>query len=274
MAYNVKNQTESVTPPGGQQLSMTYFDADQTERATRDQHRFAYDLIGLSAETDQGSGNPHTTYFTRDNEGTLVGARETSGALHYYLFDGLGSIVALVNPSGALSDTYAYEPYGKLLSSTGTTEDPFRFAYLDSQVGWLKFGTRYYEPGIARWTQKDPIMTPGNPASVNPYEYVGGDPVNRADPTGLYQIGGGFSQLAPTNVLASVRKALSPAEAVFATLDTLRACLEGAAAFGFIGFVVGSFFGFGVIGAAIGLGAGCLTSGGARGTEIIEEMHV
>jgi RHS repeat-associated protein len=179
---------------------MTYYGADQTRRATRGQNRFANDLIGLSAETDQGSGNPHTTYFMRDNRGTLVGARETTGALHYFLFDGLGSVVGLVNPSGTLTDTYSYEPYGKLLSSTGTTENPFRFAsgYLDTPVGWLKFGTRYYEPSIARWTQRDPVRgSLASPPTLNPYLYTSSDPVNATDPSGRVQIGGGWSILEP-----------------------------------------------------------------------------
>jgi RHS repeat-associated protein len=100
-----------------------------------------------------------------------------------------------------------YESYGQLISSTGSTANPFRFAsgYLDSQVGWLKFGTRYYEPGIARWTQKDPLPGGlGDPSSMNLYSYTACDPVNATDPTGLVQIGGGFTQYSPLAEVTSL----------------------------------------------------------------------
>src|SRR5262249_53991820 len=44
------------------------------------------------------------------------------------------------------------------------------------------FGARDYDPGIGRWTTKDPA---GFGGGLNFYEYSGGDPVNRLDPTGL-----------------------------------------------------------------------------------------
>jgi hypothetical protein len=49
----------------------------------------------------------------------------------------------------------------------------------------LKFGTRYYMPSLGRWTQRDPEAgKPRNPPSLNPYAYVGADPVNQVDPSG------------------------------------------------------------------------------------------
>jgi hypothetical protein len=51
----------------------------------------------------------------------------------------------------------------------------------------LKYGTRYYVPGIARWTQRDPVMGRlANPATLNAYAYVGSDPINAVDPTGRH----------------------------------------------------------------------------------------
>jgi hypothetical protein len=49
----------------------------------------------------------------------------------------------------------------------------------------VKFGTRYYNPNLGRWTQQDPVPgSLGNPDSLNPYLYAGEDPVNEVDPTG------------------------------------------------------------------------------------------
>jgi RHS repeat-associated protein len=37
--------------------------------------------------------------------------------------------------------------------------NPWKFAagYLDSSTGLYKFGTRYYDPTLGRWTQQDPV---------------------------------------------------------------------------------------------------------------------
>jgi RHS repeat-associated protein len=46
------------------------------------------------------------------------------------------------------------------------------------------FGARDYDPGMGRWTNKDPIGFAGGDTNV--YAYVGNDPVNLVDPLGLY----------------------------------------------------------------------------------------
>ena len=83
-----------------------------------------------------------------------------AGGTYYYLFDGLGSVVALTDATGKLVNRYAYDPYGNPIASgtSGSVADPWRFAggYLDAATGLYKFGTRYYEPATGRWTQPHP----------------------------------------------------------------------------------------------------------------------
>jgi uncharacterized protein RhaS with RHS repeats len=61
-------------------------------------------------------------------------------------------------------------------------------------------GVRDYDPETGRWTSKDPLFFAGG--SMNLYEYAGSDPVNRADPTGLYgftvEVSFGFVQVGVT----------------------------------------------------------------------------
>jgi RHS repeat-associated protein len=47
----------------------------------------------------------------------------------------------------------------------------------------VRFGSRDYDPGMGRWTNKDPIGFAGGDTNV--YPYVGNDPVNLTDPSGL-----------------------------------------------------------------------------------------
>ncbi|MHC4268584.1 MAG: RHS repeat-associated core domain-containing protein [Planctomycetota bacterium] len=66
---------------------------------------------------------------------------------------------------------------------------PFGFAggLHDRDTGLVRFGARDYDPGIGRWTTKDPIDFAGG--DVNLYGYVQNNPVNGVDPSGLDPLG-------------------------------------------------------------------------------------
>ncbi|CCF85159.1 hypothetical protein NITHO_4570011 [Nitrolancea hollandica Lb] len=121
-------------------------------------------------------------------------------------------MVALTDSSGAVVNTYSYDPYGNTKSSTGSVANPWRFggsygAYHDADTGLYKIGMRYYDPGLGRWTQQDPIVVgstilfgnslpnnpsagcSGNPMSWNRYAYADLNPVNSTDPKGLSTCG-------------------------------------------------------------------------------------
>ncbi len=109
-----------------------------------------------------------------------LGCMGAGGAIctYYYLHDGLGSTMALVDSTGAVKNTYSYDPWGNSTGVTGNAPNPFRYvgAMLDS-TGLRKMGERYYDPSIGRFTQLDP--------AGGRYGYVDGNPVNFVDPSGL-----------------------------------------------------------------------------------------
>jgi len=177
LSYNPKNQTTAIGS-----LSMSYTGATQTERVTAGSTNFTYNVLGCGGASAGTNGN---TAYTRDNKGQLTEERLPNGGSYtpyYYLFDGLGSVVGLTDGSGNLVNTYSYQPYGKLASSTGSVANPWLFAsgYLDTQTGFYKFGMRYYDPSIARWTQEDSV------AGRNMYLYASDNPVNRVDSSGAF----------------------------------------------------------------------------------------
>jgi RHS repeat-associated protein len=100
---------------------------------------------------------------------------------YYYLHDNLGSVVAVISASGAVQDRDAYDPYGNITSSSGTLSNPIGYVsgYIDSATGLVQFGARYYNPGVGLFTQEDP-----SGQSIG-YLYVGDDPVNGTDPSGM-----------------------------------------------------------------------------------------
>jgi RHS repeat-associated protein len=150
--------------------------------------------MGIGSETKSGS----TTFYTRTPGGKLISQRLASGTRYFYLFDGQGSVVALVDSAGTIQAQYGYDPYGQTVTKTGSAADgnPFRYtgAYLDS-TGYYKLGARYYDPARGRWLQLDPLG--------GGYIYASDDPVNLIDPTGLDDCpngdcgGGGYNTSTP-----------------------------------------------------------------------------
>lgn len=207
-SYNSKDQTTSITQPGSTALSpLTYAGEDQTERRQAGETTFATSALGVSYATDPAEASlalstettlsaasvggeetkppkGETHYYTRDNQGNLVSLR-TKDATYYYLFDGLGSVVGLVDGTGTKVNSYRYDPYGEQLSATQAVANPWRYAagHYDGQTSLTKFGTRYYNPAEARFTQPDPS------GQDLDYMYASCNPTNNTDPTGTFSIG-------------------------------------------------------------------------------------
>jgi RHS repeat-associated protein len=183
-SYTHKDQTASITPAGGSALTFSYQDTTSTNRTAAGATTFDNTQVGLARAIDTSSST--TTYYLRTPDGGVIG-QNRAGSRHYNLTDALGSVIAVLNTSGAVVGTYGYDPWGVITASTGTAVNAYRYAggYFDIQTGLTKFGTRYYDPALGRWTQQDPIAgTIGDPGRVNRYTYVGDDPVTRTDPTG------------------------------------------------------------------------------------------
>lgn len=93
-------------------------------------------------------------------------APRPGGTRFYDPYDGLGNVIALTDSSGNVANTYAYEPYAKVTTSSGTTANPWRFgasyeAYSENTgSGLLKIGQRFYDPSVGRWTRADLVHPP------------------------------------------------------------------------------------------------------------------
>ncbi|WP_354587348.1 RHS repeat-associated core domain-containing protein [Janibacter sp. UYMM211] len=124
----------------------------------------------------------------------------------------------------------------------------------NATTGNYKIGLRYYDPGMHRWTQTDPVervTNPAQPAETQPYTYVGCNPTNQTDPTGAFDLGG-FSD----------------------AVGLVGACGTGGVLGADVGFYVGAVTPVGPVGGAVigGLG-GCAANvflGGITGVSIGE----
>ena len=86
---------------------------------------YLYDIDNLLQEVDS-SGNPLARYTqSRRIDEPLAMLRSSTAS--YYQADGLGSITALSNAAGSVSETYTYDSFGNTTALTGTLTNPFRF---------------------------------------------------------------------------------------------------------------------------------------------------
>ena len=88
----------------------------------------------------------------------LIG-EEVGGAFKTYHFDCRGSTVAITNAVGSITDTFAYDTYGKCISRTGTSSVIFGYNGRDGVVtddnDLIYMRARYYSPEMRRFVNAD-----------------------------------------------------------------------------------------------------------------------
>ena len=169
--------------------------ASMSENGSR-QSVFVYDPLSLGQEIAEYDGNSDLSaatvqriylrlpgsvdqpFLMIDYAGAGCGG---SGCEHWAYADQRGSIIATTDENGDIRNQYAYSPYGVTNDEGGI---PFKYTgqKYDSQSGLYYYKARWYDPETGKFLQPDPI---GYGDGMNMYAYVGGDPVNLSDPTGL-----------------------------------------------------------------------------------------
>jgi RHS repeat-associated protein len=139
-------------------------------------------LDGQSVDRELQGSTVHATY--------LHGARgpeyrrDSTGNVRWYLYDGLGSVLGEVDPSGTITASRKYDVYGGVRGSTGTGTSNHRFVGnlghpSEDETGLIYMRARYYDPVTGRFASEDPAKD-----GTNWFAYASNRPCQNVDATG------------------------------------------------------------------------------------------
>lgn len=188
--YDVENRL--LTSTGGTNpLTLVYDPEGRLARVTSGSTTkdFLYDGVDLIAEYNS-NGTVAARYIhgpgTDDPLVWLQGADDSDR--RYYYTNYQGSLIGYTGSTGSFvtSSLTKYGAYGEPRNSNNVESWPAsRFGYTgqvvlaDAKLYYYK--ARVYDPVFGRFLQTDPI---GSKDDLDLYAYVGGDPINKADPSG------------------------------------------------------------------------------------------
>jgi RHS repeat-associated protein len=110
-----------------------------------------------------------------------------TGYNRYYVYDGHGSVRALTDTTGTVTDTYDYDAFGVLIHQTGTTPNTTLYSgeQFDSDLNLYYNRARYLNTSTGRfWTMDTDEGNDQSPPSLHKYNYGEADPVDNIDPEG------------------------------------------------------------------------------------------
>ncbi|MDY0743343.1 RHS repeat-associated core domain-containing protein [Paucibacter sp. R3-3] len=123
--------------------------------------------------------------------------------LEYWHTDNLGSLISTTDHAGAVTERYAYDPFGKRryvngnYDADGQVQADWSYTanwgagrgftgheQLDD-VGLVHMNGRIFDPALGLFLQVDPmVQSPGNLQNYNRYAYCLNNPLNCTDPSG------------------------------------------------------------------------------------------
>ncbi len=156
-------------------------------------------LAQVLLEAD-GAGRSVVSYIYGDD----LLSQNRNGSLSYYHYDGQMSTRHLTDTLLTVTDTYKYDAFGRLLSSSGVTINSYLYTgeQFDPNLGFYYLRTRYNNPDTGRFLTQDPLLgSIFEPITLHRYLYVNGNPINNIDPSGMITLVDSIGSLAISGIL-------------------------------------------------------------------------
>ena len=107
---------------------------------------------------------------------------------YYYHSDHLGSSNIMTDRDGDLIQQYGYMPFGNERyednAQAFSVTNRYTGQHLDEETGLYFYGSRYYDPELARFIQPDSIVPGISSQDLNRYTYCNNNPLLLVDPSG------------------------------------------------------------------------------------------
>ena len=133
-----------------------------------------------------------TIVFLYDEKGNKYGF-DYNGTKYYYIFNVQGDVIGILNQSGSQIVSYQYDPWGKVLSVSGSEAstigqiNPIRYRgyYYDTETGFYYLQSRYYDPTVRRFLNVDSQLAgTAQVQGYNLFAYCLNNPIMMIDKTG------------------------------------------------------------------------------------------
>jgi RHS repeat-associated protein len=115
----------------------------------------------------------------------------------------------MVNTSGAVVNSNAYDVWGNITSQKEETPNPFKYTgeVYDEETGLYYLRARYYDPSIGRFLNEDTYEGQiDNPLIQNLYTYVHNNPLIYSDPSGNYYVSSNGSNIHTGSCSSTLQK--------------------------------------------------------------------
>jgi RHS repeat-associated protein len=182
--WSYDNRLMSVTLPGtAGTVSFVYDPFGRRIQKTSASGTITYLYDELNRVSDLDSNGVALTHYSQAPTVDQPLAEVHSGVPSFFEQDGSNSITSLSSITASLIDTYVYDSFGTVHTSTGALTNNLQFSSrdFDAETGLLYLRARYYDPAVGRFVSEDPQRFA---AGLNFYSYVGNNPANYIDPSG------------------------------------------------------------------------------------------
>ena len=193
--YNAENRLVRATVQSGNNVSIEEYKYDYAGNriAKSSEGEYTKYLLDINGEltyvlAEMNYDGTEKCFYTRGDE--LI-SQERDGKKSYYVYDGHGSVRALADESGKVTDKYVYDAFGNLISSYGSTKNDFLFCgeQFDPVTGLYYLRARYMNPTVGTFISMDSYEgSIDDPVSLHKYLYANANPVSNSDPSGYKNV--------------------------------------------------------------------------------------